>query len=260
MDKNTFKTNTDIPSSSSNYSSIFSNSEINSGSGSSSGSSSGFGSDSINSFWDRIKNFPFLTWVIIILILALLGFNIFFYLGEATQDITDFFKPIIIKIYQILGLTTKNIVNVGLEDSRTLVNKTANVYDKTTTAIQNKINSSSLLPSSTSTSVPSFTAKTSLSNDTFPEKKLSNDVSESNTLNKALNTSTAVKAGASTTDYEADESSSTIQRGAASKSGWCFIGEDRGFRTCAQVGVNDTCMSGDIFPSNEICINPTLRP
>jgi len=70
MDKNTFITNTDIPSSS-NYSSIVSNSEINSGSGS--------GSDSINSFWDRIKNFSFLTWVIIILIFALLGFNIFFY-------------------------------------------------------------------------------------------------------------------------------------------------------------------------------------
>jgi hypothetical protein len=44
------------------------------------------------------------------------------------------------------------------------------------------------------------------------------------------------------------------------KAGFCYIGTDRGVRTCAKVGVNDTCMSGDIFPSNEICINPTLRP
>ena len=43
------------------------------------------------------------------------------------------------------------------------------------------------------------------------------------------------------------------------KAGWCYIGEDRGFRTCAQVGVNDKCMSGEIFPSQEICINPNLR-
>jgi len=37
------------------------------------------------------------------------------------------------------------------------------------------------------------------------------------------------------------------------------VGEDRGFRTCAEVGVNDECMSGDIFPSQELCINPNLR-
>jgi hypothetical protein len=37
------------------------------------------------------------------------------------------------------------------------------------------------------------------------------------------------------------------------------VGEDRGIRTCAEVGVNDECMSGDIFPSQELCINPNLR-
>ena len=59
-------------------------------------------------------------------------------------------------------------------------------------------------------------------------------------------------------DYESDMASSSIQ--GLGKPGWCFIGEDRGFRTCAQVGINDDCMSGDIFPSQEICINPSLRP
>jgi len=37
------------------------------------------------------------------------------------------------------------------------------------------------------------------------------------------------------------------------------IGEDQGYRSCIQVGDNDTCMSGDIFPSQEICVNPKLR-
>ena len=45
----------------------------------------------------------------------------------------------------------------------------------------------------------------------------------------------------------------------ASKVGWCYIGEDRGYRSCAQVGASDKCMSGEIFPSQEICVNPTLR-
>ena len=56
-----------------------------------------------------------------------------------------------------------------------------------------------------------------------------------------------------------DDSKSSIQT-SSGKSGWCYIGEDRGTRSCSQVGVNDMCMSGDIFPSNEICINPNLRP
>jgi hypothetical protein len=60
--------------------------------------------------------------------------------------------------------------------------------------------------------------------------------------------------------YSADDSYSNIQKSkSSSKSGWCFIGEDRGFRSCIDVGENDTCMSGDIFPTSEICVNPNLR-
>ena len=61
-------------------------------------------------------------------------------------------------------------------------------------------------------------------------------------------------------NYNADDSYSSIQGSkSTNKSGWCYIGEDRGFRTCAFVNEDDTCMSGDIFPSKDICINPNLR-
>ena len=43
------------------------------------------------------------------------------------------------------------------------------------------------------------------------------------------------------------------------KAGYCFIGEDRGFRSCVHVKKGDMCMSGDIFPNEAICINPNLR-
>jgi hypothetical protein len=60
--------------------------------------------------------------------------------------------------------------------------------------------------------------------------------------------------------FAADDASSSIQASkSAGKSGWCYIGEDRGFRSCIQVGENDACMSGDIFPSQDICVNPSLR-
>ena len=57
---------------------------------------------------------------------------------------------------------------------------------------------------------------------------------------------------------EADDSTSSVQK-PASKSGFCYIGEDRGFRSCINVGEGDVCMSGDIFPTEAICINPNLR-
>ena len=61
-------------------------------------------------------------------------------------------------------------------------------------------------------------------------------------------------------EVKPDDALSRIQSGGSGKSGWCFIGEDRGFRTCSEIGENDRCMSGDIFPSQEICMNPNLRP
>ena len=61
-------------------------------------------------------------------------------------------------------------------------------------------------------------------------------------------------------DYCADESCSSIQNAKpASKAGWCFIGTDKGFRSCAYVSESDKCMSGEIFPSQQVCVNPSLR-
>ena len=58
---------------------------------------------------------------------------------------------------------------------------------------------------------------------------------------------------------KADDSTSRVQMNPSSKSGFCYIGEDRGFRSCIKVGEGDVCMSGNIFPTEAICINPKLR-
>ena len=46
---------------------------------------------------------------------------------------------------------------------------------------------------------------------------------------------------------------------ADNKSGWCLVGQEQGFRSCIEVNEFDKCISGNIFPSKEICINPNLR-
>lgn len=58
----------------------------------------------------------------------------------------------------------------------------------------------------------------------------------------------------------ADDTESTIQSNKTlSKSGFCYVGEYKGVRSCINVGQGDKCMSGDIFPTKDICINPNLR-
>lgn len=57
----------------------------------------------------------------------------------------------------------------------------------------------------------------------------------------------------------ADDSTSVTQKHQAGKAGYCYIGEDRGFRSCAKVEAGDKCMSGQVFSRQDICVDPTLR-
>ena len=43
------------------------------------------------------------------------------------------------------------------------------------------------------------------------------------------------------------------------ENGFCYIGYDTGQRECTNVFDGDICMSGELFPTMDICINPHLR-
>jgi len=58
---------------------------------------------------------------------------------------------------------------------------------------------------------------------------------------------------------QADDSTSVTQKHQAGKAGYCYIGEDRGFRSCVKVEAGDKCMSGQTFSRQDICVDPTLR-
>jgi hypothetical protein len=199
----------------------------------SSGDSSGF--------FDSLKSINLTTWLLIILILAFLGFNIFVYLAKGTQDITSFFGPFLQKIFGTAVATTGQVVDVSAQGAKAVVGGTANAVETGLSGVQS-ITPGGLNSTSVQSSIPQ-----------------PNPVANTS-LNRALNTSKQSQQQTSNnnSDYQASEAPSSINAGG--KAGWCYIGEDRGFRTCAQVGVNDQCMSGDIFPTNEICINPNLRP
>jgi len=199
------------------------------------------GTYSNTGFFDSIKNISFMTWVIIFFILAFLGFNIFVYLAKGTQDITTFFGPLVQKIFGTAVSTTGEIIDVSAEGAKAVVGETANIINSGLTEVQN------VTPNTASSSVKSQPVQNTIQQ---PDA-LANDK-----LNQALNASKPQQMKQNQ-EYEADYAASSIQGGG--KAGWCYIGEDRGFRSCSKVNENDTCMSGEIFPSQEICVNPNLR-
>jgi len=44
------------------------------------------------------------------------------------------------------------------------------------------------------------------------------------------------------------------------KDGFCYIGYEKGHRVCTDVFQGDVCMSGEIFPTMDVCLVPSLRP
>jgi len=195
-----------------------------------------FSSDSSpSSFFEGIKEVKFTTWIIIFFVLSFLGFNIFVYLAKGTQTISEIFKPVVERLGYLLGITTLQTINVSAKGTQSVVNATTDVINTSLNSIENttQVNQSG-----------------QTQNNSHP------DITQHNTLNQALNNTTSQRQQSGGEDYQADDSTSSIQLG---KAGWCYIGEDRGFRSCAEVGVNDTCMSGEIFPTNDVCVNPNLR-
>lgn len=203
--------------------------------------------DESSGFFDSIQNINFTTWLLIILILAFLGFNIFVYLAKGTEDITNFFAPLLKYVFGTTLSVTGQTVDVAAEGAKSVVTGTANVVNAGLTTVQD------ITPNNASSSI-----KTQSVQDAVPAK----NKDDSTSLNKALNTTSKSQNSDANQDYQGLESSSSVHTSSAKsgKAGWCYIGEDRGYRTCAEVGANDMCMSGDIFPSQEICINPKLRP
>lgn len=91
-------------------------------------------------------------------------------------------------------------------------------------------------------------ASTSIAKGAERSKQANND------LTSTLNSSTRRQ---EETNVQADDALSSIQGGG--KAGWCYIGMEKGYRSCATVEASDQCMSGEIFPTQDVCVNPSLR-
>lgn len=208
-----------------------------------------------NTLGSFFSNMSWTTILLLILFFFFFGFGIFVYLAKGTESAVDFivklFVSLLEKIMHFFGndsvdfskeqTTTTETTSPSTQTSETTSSSTLKKHMQDDHGVQGKPVTQANVASATSSEPPK-------------------DTTREDSLNKALSNAKPNLTHKNEPGYSADDSYSSIQMSkSASKSGWCFIGEDRGFRSCIQVGDNDRCMSGDIFPSQEICVNPKLR-
>ena len=244
-------------------------------------SSSNFNTSStIASFF---LNITWQTWVIIVLVLALIGINIFAYLAKGTQETASLFGKIVGPILKIFGYETLETTKQTVQTSATGTKAGVDIVADTTTGTINTIEDSGIPTGTTGTSV-GLSSDTNMNTNTNTNYNNNNNKNTNANANvQGINASSSLpvqnriqqtggnieqwqegslekaleNASQGTSQVEPDNSRSSIQT--TGKAGWCFIGKDQGLRTCSEIGVNDGCMSGDVFPSQEICMNPSLR-
>lgn len=216
-------------------------------------------SDNSTGIFSFLSSIEWTTWLIIILILALLGINVFVYLAKGTQAaayiVDNIFGPILRWLGYNVVETAKTTVEVGVTGTKAAVDI---VSGTATGAVSGAISGAKAgIQKASNQTEPTGNPAQGSHNGVPVQDAIQQQGSQINwnnddDLDKAL--SHAQYGG----EVAPDDSLSSIQA-SSGKSGWCFIGEQQGIRSCAQLGVNDQCMSGDVFPSREICVNPNLR-
>jgi len=205
-----------------------------------SSSNDGFFSTNGNTSYTRIG--------LIVVILLFLGVNIFSYLGDFLQIIKDALAPLLKSILESFGYvvteTTKDVTQVAAAGAKLGIDVAAGTIESGVNVIQGQLD---------------------LNQGPGQGQGLRQGLnpSQKNNLSKQASMSASLSSALADAEYNAeplpDDATSSTQRNGSGKSGYCYIGEDRGFRSCIAIKEGDVCMSGEIFPTNAICVNPSLR-
>ena len=151
--------------------------------------------------------------VMLILVLAILGINLFQYLANTTNLITNYFSEPVLQFLSNIGLLTLNT-------TKTVAIAADKGVKATSDTIKNVV---------------------------------------TGTINETTSLGRSIQHKKKHHRPEADSALGMTQSSQSKrKSGYCYIGEDRGFRSCIKVD-DSPCLSGMIYPTKEHCIHPHLR-
>tara|TARA_Y100000389_G_C17462450_1_gene522861 strand:+ start:1689 stop:2513 length:825 start_codon:yes stop_codon:yes gene_type:complete len=158
--------------------------------------------------------------IVIIIILGIIGLNIFKYLSNGIDYIKELTSPLI----NVFADISKKAAITSSEN----IGDGASEIIKTTSKTSKNIVDTSKEGSLTSITALQKTINTDNDNNYVEDDDVEDD----------------------DVDYDNDV---TI------KSGYCFVGKSKNRRYCSKLDSKSECMSGDIYPTLEKCINPNLR-
>lgn len=178
--------------------------------------------------------------VLIILLLLLLliiisGLNIFNILGSFFQDLANFFGPVITQFLNALGYSAGTALDKVSDVSADVAKGGIDLVDGALNNVGGLLKGdNNAMPTPTTTNMPT------------PSMEPPNT--------PPPNTPTEPP-----TEPSPDSSENNIQKPiTADKWNWCLVGEYQNKRGCVEITDSDKCMSGQVFPSQKMCLNPTF--
>lgn len=225
-------------------------------------------------------------WIAIILLLAFLGFNIFQYLAYGTDIFTSLMAPFTYTIAYFTGETAKTTLKHTSQGTQAIVGETSNFLQIFLKFITDLFNNTLVLVTTSSTSAIDYlqsNMKKDKTTNVKPEKQVqekpkdseaeaedeaeaeteADDDDDTSTIlkeerkveNRVQNVSSSIKKLIS----ERERTEPQPIQSDSQQNGYCYIGKINNSRYCAKVSSRNSCMSGDIFPTMAVCINPNLR-
>lgn len=173
-----------------------------------------------------------------LLILSFLGINLLSSVGSIIETISNVFGPLFTQILSVFGYTAGTVI------------------DKSTDVVTEVAKSGIDIAGDTIQSAADLLKDASRKNvDTKAVNQLDNSFKrgKNSGLDNAINQS-----GYNVNQPDPATSEDSIQRPITSaKTNWCLVGEYQGKRGCVEVDDDSKCMSGQTFPSQTTCLNPT---
>lgn len=165
--------------------------------------------------------------LVLLLIFSFLGINVLNILGNFIQSIIGVFGPLVSQILSVFGYTTGVIIDKSADVATSVA----------TTGVE--------IAGGTLHSVSDLLINASQGNINQQAK---------NQLDQSLSGS-GYKFGQAKPDSTANPIQNPIS---SNKTQWCLVGEYQGRRGCIEVADQTKCLSGQIFPSQQLCLNPAM--
>jgi hypothetical protein len=229
-------------------------------------------------------------WIAIILVLTVLGFNIFAYLAYGTDIFASLMAPFTYTIAYFTGETAKTTLTHTSQGTQAIVNESSNFLQIFLKFMTDLFNNTLVLVTTTSTSAIDYLQsnmkklESSIEKDKTTNVKPEKQIQEKQIQEKSANTketsddiddiddSTLLKeerkVEARVPNVSDNIKKLIIQKektepepvhSDTQQNGYCYIGKINNSRYCAKVSSKNSCMSGDIFPTMAVCINPNLK-